>query len=89
MAECPNREKTASGHCWHPMTAPYSVARSQTDLTPAIGECCCFCGAAHVKILMDAPPDAADHGEYLVFQSPAPRQAPPPIVLPTRPRIVH
>lgn len=90
MADCPNREGTNAAHCWHPMTAPYSVARSQTEHAPAIGECCCHCGAARVKILSQRPPEAEGHGDHLVFVEPKPARAPQtPLVLPTRPRILH
>ncbi|MGE3267181.1 MAG: hypothetical protein AB7P40_00440 [Chloroflexota bacterium] len=87
MADCPEREGTSQGHCWHPMTMPYQVAKPGGTLAPAIGECCCHCGAAHVKILMARPENADGHGEYLVFQEP--KQQPVSVLVPHGSRVLH
>ena len=90
MADCSAQEGTTAEHCWHPMTAPYGVVTADSEVVPAIGECCCQCGAAHVKILTARPDDAHGHGEYLVFVEPNPVPTPLPrgLIVP-QPRILH
>lgn len=90
---CPNcsglPEQEQHEHCWHPMGPPYGVQNEDGSAVPGIAECCCNCGAAHVKILRDRPASAEGHGEYLVFVSPKPKPAPPPsLIVPGR-KVLH
>ena len=76
-------------HCWHPMTAPYAVAIPSGEQAPAIGVCCCHCGAAHVKILMARPDDAEGHGDHLVFIEPKPSPVPTRGLIVPHPRMLN
>jgi len=74
------------------MTAPYAVSNEDGSApVPAIGECCCHCGSAHVKILMAQPASAVGHGEHLAFVDPKPAAPPKPTLLVPgrRPEILH
>lgn len=90
MAECPSQENTTNpAHCFHPMGQPYPV-QDGNQAVPGIAECCCHCGAAHVKILRERPANAEGHGDYLVFVDPKP-SAPerPRLIVPNGPKVVH
>lgn len=91
MSDCPNAEsRIPPDHCYHPMGPPYAVQDETVGAVPGIGECCCFCGAARVKILRERPLSAEGHGEHLLFITPTPAPPPKPgLIVPGPRKVLH
>lgn len=77
--------------CFHLLGPPYGVQGPGGETVPAVGEACCHCGRARVRIRTTRPEGIGDHGPYLLFVEPNPSAAPPApgLFVPGRPRIVH